>query len=240
MARSLLARVHRDRLAVHDSCSARDVPQTQSAVRALLSRCGYAVTELAMSGEKTKCCGYGGLVFYGDQEVAKQMIQARAAESPLPYISYCSVCRDYLARAGKPGLHILDVFFGHDAEENWLHPGASISEKEENRLQLADELVRRFYHEDRAALPEEKLPLVISGSVRALLENRLVTERNLRAVIAAAESSGKRLVRPSDGHFIASLRLGIITFWVEYALESGAYVVYNAYSHRVDISAARV
>lgn len=226
-------------VAVHDSCTARDEAQTQDAVRALLSRCGYEIQELPMHGEKTKCCGYGGLVFYGDRDVAGKMIHARAGESPLPYISYCSVCRDYLARAGKPGLHVLDVFFGNDGPESWEKAGASISQKEENRLELVDEIARRFYGEKRPAANRMHAPLHIGGPVRALLEDRLITERNVRAVIEAAEASGKRLVRPSDGHFIASLRPGLVTYWVEYGEQHGGFTVYNAYSHRVDISEAR-
>ncbi|MEN6471061.1 MAG: pyridine nucleotide-disulfide oxidoreductase/dicluster-binding protein, partial [Clostridiaceae bacterium] len=227
-------------VAVHDSCAARDEADTQAAVRSLLGKCGYEVSELAMSGEKTKCCGYGGLVFYGDREVTQGMIETRAAESPLPYVSYCNVCRDYLLKGGKPGLHLLDVFFGEDAPEHWLAPGASISQKEENRLWLADEIARRFYGENRAIVRKQEFPLKISGAVRAILEDRLITERSVRAVIAAAESTKKRLKRPSDGHFIASLRPGIITYWVEYGMEDRVFIVYNAYSHRVDISEARL
>lgn len=231
---------HPQQVAVQDSCAARDDSAAQSAVRMLLNRCGYEVRELPMSGERTKCCGYGGLVFYGDRDVAQRMIEIRAAESPLPYISYCSVCRDYLSRIGKPGLHLLDVFFGDDAKERWFMPGASISAKEENRLRLAGEIARRFYHEDRPGIREDELPLKISDAVRAVMEDRLITERSVRAVIASAESTKKRLMRPSDGHYIASFRPGIITYWVEYSMEDGNYCIYNAYSHRVDISEARI
>ena len=230
---------HPQQIAVHDSCSARDEAQDQNAVRSLLTKCGYSIEALNMSGEKTKCCGYGGLVFYGDRDVAGQMIQARTNESPLPYISYCSVCRDYLTRAGKPGLHVLDIFFGKDSNPSWEKPGASISEKEWNRLNLADDILRRFYGEERPERQNSNLPLNISGPVRAVLEDRLITEHDLSTVITAAQSGGKRLVRPSDGHFIASLRPGFVTYWVEYAPDGDGFIVYNAYSHRVDISEAQ-
>ena len=192
-----------------------------------------------MSGEKTKCCGYGGLVFYGDREVAGKMIERRAKESPLPYVSYCSVCRDYLAGAGKPGVHLLDVFFGRDGEERWEEPGANLSQKEDDRLALASALLRRFYGEDRPQKETVETPLLYAAAVSALLTERLITERSVRRVIEAAERGGKKLIRPGDGHCIASLRPGIITYWVEYAPEGTGYRVYNAYSHRVEISEAR-
>lgn len=230
---------HPCEVAVHDSCAARDEPETQSAVRDLLARCGYTVTELAMHGEKTKCCGYGGLVFYGDSDVAHRMIAARTAESPLPYVSYCSVCRDYLSRAGKPGVHMLNAFFGNDTEADFVSRGASLSEKEDNRLWLSDALLHRFYGDEKtqqAAVPQ----LFIDANVRTILEERLITERSVRAVIMEAERTGKWLIRPGDGHFIASFRPDIITYWVEYSPIGSSYSVYNAYSHRVDISEARV
>lgn len=230
---------HPRAVAVHDSCAARDEFETHSAVRALLSQCGYALEELPFSGERTKCCGYGGLVFYGDSDVAQKMIEARTAESPLPYVAYCSVCRDYLVRAGKPCVHVLDVFFGTDDDARWESPGANISEKEENRLALSDAILAACYGENRPAARVREMPLIVSPAVEAILEQRWITKRSVRAVIAQAQTSGTWLVRPGDGHRIASFRPGIITYWVEYAPQDAGFIVYNAYSHRVEISEAR-
>ncbi len=228
------------RVAVHDSCTARGEADTLDGVRKLLSRCGYEIEELAMSRDKTRCCGYGGLVFYGDRDVANRMIEARAAESGLPFVSYCSVCRDYLRRAGKPGVHVLNVLFGEDGAADYERRGASISEKNANRLRAAAGVLR-LYGETPKAFPADEGPaLVIPEDVRALLEDRLITEQTIRRVIAEAESTGRRLVRPADGHLFASLRPGIVTYWVEYQKRGGGYEVFNAYSHRVDISEASV
>lgn len=219
--------------AVHDPCAARHERGAQDAVRSLMERCGYAARELPMGREKTRCCGYGGLVFYGDKEVARAMIGQRAGESPLPYVTYCSVCRDYLARAGKPCLHVLDVLFGQDGPGRAARPGADISQKEANRARLRAELLATLYGEPAEPPPEPGL--AVSPAVAARMEERLVTRRMAARAIQAAEESGQKLLRPDNGHFIASLRPGIVTYWVEYAQTAAGYEVHDAYSHRVHI-----
>lgn len=219
--------------AVHDPCAARNERAEQNAVRGLLARCGYTVRELAMSREKTRCCGYGGLVFYGDREVAREMIGQRAGESPLPYVTYCSVCRDYLARAGKPSLHVLDVLFGRDGPGRAERLGADISQKEVNRALLRADLMTNLYGEPTE--PPKAPDLAISQEAAARMEERLVTRGMAAKVIEAAEESGKKLMRPDNGHFIASLRPGIVTYWVEYSQTAAGYEVHDAYSHRVHI-----
>ncbi len=231
-ARELPDAVRRPRrVAVQDSCAAREDTGAQNAVRNLLARCGYTVEELDMSRERTRCCGYGGLVFYGDGQIAHEMITQRAAESPLPYAAYCSVCRDYLARAGKPALHVLDAVLGRDSDAALAAPGADISQKRYNRKLAVKLISEELYHEQ--CNPPESAGLIISDDVRALMERRLVTQEDAAAVIAAAEASGKKLFCPDRGSYIASLRPDIITYWVEYA-QNGKTVL-NAYSHRVRI-----
>ncbi len=80
-------------------------------------------------------------------------------------------------------------------------------------------------------------PIVIrmSDEVAARLDARLILLDDVRAVIAHAEATGRRLVKPADGHVIASYRPAAVTYWVEYEPVGDAYVVHNAYSHRMEI-----
>lgn len=220
------------RLAVHDSCSARHDEATQASVRTLITAAGYTVEELPYSRGRTKCCGYGGLVFYGDRDVAARMIAERAEESDAPYACYCNVCRDYLSNSGKQAVHVLDLLFANGME-GAARPAPSITEKEHNRATLKQHILSELYgeHEEAAALT----PLYLADGLQAILEDRLITETNVRQAILEAEQAGSWFLRPSDGHRIASHRPGIITYWVEYAAEGEGYRVYNAYSHRMHI-----
>lgn len=221
-------------VAIHDPCTARHDTDLQEAVRQILVEAGYVVTELEYSRQKTKCCGYGGLVFYGDKGMAGEMVKNRTAESHLDFVAYCSVCRDYFVRAGKPSYHILDIIWGQDTVNQALKKGADISQKEANRIKLKRDLLKKYWHEEMPVLPND-IKLMISDPVREILEERLITDDTIRQVIAAAEAANKRLIRPTDGHYIISHKPGIITYWVEYLPKDGYYEIFNAYSHRIRI-----
>lgn len=232
------AREVRGEVAIHDSCTARHDTAMQDSIRNIVRSAGYGIAELPFSRGRTKCCGYGGLVFYGDREVAHAMIEERAAESPLPYVAYCSVCRDYLAKTGKEALHVLDLLFSPDIEAAKKRPPVDLSKKEYNRERLRAEILHTLYGEETRA--EDGVKLFIAEDVRERLDDRLITQANIRRTILNAEKTGRRLVRPADGHFIAGGRPGIITYWVEYAPQDDGYAVYNAYSHRVHIQDAEI
>ena len=221
-------------VAVHDSCTARYNKEILESVREILKQRGYKENPLEFSKEKTKCCGYGGLVFYGNKEIALETIKERAAESDLPYVAYCSVCRDFLVKAGKPTWHILDIIFGNTELADAEKIGANISEKLTNRTTLKQQLLQNIWQENFQ--PQEDLPLKFSDGVLDTMENRLITSRNVSDTIRKAETTGKKLIRPSDKHFIAHYRKTLVTYWVEYTAENGYYQVYNAYCHRLQIN----
>ena len=61
---------------------------------------------------------------------------------------------------------------------------------------------------------------------------------NIRKVISRAEKTGERLINRETGHLLACNRELNVTFWVEYAVQEDGYVIYNAYSHRMEIGPA--
>ena len=221
-------------IAVHDSCTARYNNEILDSIRTILDKCNYEESPLEYSREKTKCCGYGGLVFYGNKEVALETIKARTEESDLPYVAYCSVCRDFLVKAGKPTWHILDIIFGNDSDDKSTEIGANLSQKEVNRSRLKQDLLKNIWQEDFA--PRVDLNLKFSEGVLERMEDRLITANNVSETIKNAEASGKKLIRPADKHFIAHYRKTLVTYWVEYTVEDGYYQVYNAYCHRLQIN----
>lgn len=221
-------------VAVHDSCTARYNNDILDNVRKILTERGYKETPLEFSREKTKCCGYGGLVFYGNKEIALETINERAKESPLPYVVYCSVCRDFLVKAGKPTWHLLDIIFGNDSQETAKKAGANLSEKLTNRTKLKQQLLKELWEEDFK--PQTDLELKFTDGILDIMEDRLITARNVSDTIKFAEETGRKLIRPSDKHFIAHYRKTLVTYWVEYTVENGYYQVYNAYCHRLQIN----
>lgn len=65
-------------VAVADPCITRHDRETQGSVRRIVQSLGITVEELALSGEKPECCGYGGLMYNANPRLAKDVIAHRA------------------------------------------------------------------------------------------------------------------------------------------------------------------
>jgi glutamate synthase (NADPH/NADH) small chain len=103
-------------VSIHDACKARHESDVHSAIRYLLNDVGSEIKEVDFSGALTRCCGVGGRSFPVDPALSRRISKRRAAESPLPMITYCAECRMALAGCGKESVHILDFLFSED----WL------------------------------------------------------------------------------------------------------------------------
>ena len=82
----------------------------------------------------------------------------------------------------------------------------------------------------------EQVQFEVSDEVRQLLESRHILDDEIRMVIRNAETNGEKLYDPQTNKFLAKLRIGNATFYVEYSVtEEGSYVVHTAYSHRSEL-----
>lgn len=89
--------------------------------------------------------------------------------------------------------------------------------------------------EDLPPLSDEAraMKLTIDEGVSARLEERHITEEDIRRVLCHAEQSGEKLCRPQGGGFLAKLRVADTYFYVEYEPRDGAFCVRTAYAHRL-------
>jgi glutamate synthase (NADPH/NADH) small chain len=225
-------------LAVHDPCTTRREPEIQESVRKLLARLKMPFEELRLSREKTECCGYGGLMQDANPALAREVVARRAKESALDYVTYCAVCRDNLASAGKRTVHLLDLIFPDPGEKDSAsrkRPGWS--QRQENRARLKDGLLDELWGEGGEEMENHrKIVLHVAPEVQNLLEERRILIEDLQKVIHHAETTGGKLVHPKTGHFKASFKPYKVTFWVEYSPSEDGYIVHNAYTHRMDVS----
>lgn len=101
-------------LTVHDPCPLRNDLPTQQAVRAMLADQGYNMVEMKHRGERTLCCGEGGMVGSINPERAKEwaVFCSKEAED-LQIVSYCAGCTGFLNRV-VPSVHIADILFRPD------------------------------------------------------------------------------------------------------------------------------
>jgi glutamate synthase (NADPH) small chain len=225
-------------LALHDPCTTRYESALQTNVRNLLQKMGQPFLELTAKREYAECCGFGGLMQNANPELAKTVIKRLAGQSSADYVTYCAVCRDNLAGAGKRTVHILDLIFRKDSEPDPAareRPGWS--QRQENRLRLKNDLLHELWATDHGDRKDHgRLVLNISSQVWQVLEDRRILVTDLEEVIHHAETSGQKFYNPETDHFKASLKLYNTTFWVEYMPSDDGITIYNAYSHRMAVS----
>lgn len=216
--------------ALHDSCGARGDRQTQEAIRSIAGKLGCRIVETEYSGDRSPCCGYGGLTAYANRELAKEMTEKCLERSDAPYISYCMACRDRFAREGRESRHILELVYGTDA-------GAppDISEKRYNRLRLREELLRNIWGEETDKV-EKDYELVFTPEALKLMDNRMILKSDIVSVMDYIRLSGEAIEDGETGLYIGRQRIGNVTFWVKFTRDSDScYTVHGAYSHRMQI-----
>ena len=216
--------------ALHDSCGARGDPETQKAIRTLAARLGCELVETPDSGDRSPCCGYGGLAAYANPEVAGEMTASCLERSDAPYISYCMACRDRFARQGHESRHILELVYGTDA-------GAppDISEKRRNRLNLKKELLWELWQEETAEMKLD-FELKYTEEARQMMDARMILTDDVIAVLEDFRRTGEAILDGEDGLLVARRRVGNATFWVKFTRDGeDAYTVHRAYSHRMQV-----
>ena len=216
--------------ALHDSCGARGDAHTQEAVRNLAEKLGVTLVETEYSGDRSPCCGYGGLTAYANPEVAAEITKKALERSDAPYISYCMACRDRFARQGRESRHILELVYGTDAGSP-----PDISEKRYNRLSLKRELLWELWQEETA---EMKLDYELSytGEARNLMDNRMILTDDVIEVLDDYRKTGEAILDSDSGLIVARKRIGNATFWVKFTEPAeNSYLVHSAYSHRMNV-----
>lgn len=83
----------------------------------------------------------------------------------------------------------------------------------------------------------EALQLQKTDDVSKILDERHISDNEIKMTIHDAENTGEKLYREDNDHFLASKKVDKVTFSVEYSVSGdNNYTVHSAYAHRVDIS----
>lgn len=216
---------------IHDACGARDETEARESVRRLLDRMGCRISEPEYTGDKSPCCGYGGLVQFSNSQVAGEMTALCTKEVDITRMTYCMNCRDRFTKSGARAVHILELIYDGKSAAGRDAPGYSL--RQDNREGLKRAMLAEFWNEKQ---PEPKrIPLTYTKELAALLEKRLILERDIREVISNAIETGSFIREGNSGVMIANKRIGHVTFWVSFTPEGDGWQVLKAYSHRMEI-----
>ena len=224
-------------IAVYDPCASRYFPEMQSDVRDLLDAMGYRSEELQLHNRFARCCSYGGAISQVNPALAEKIIHDRVDASPLPYVTYCSNCRDDFADKGKPTWHLLDILFGRNDTSHALRTPPTKSQRRSNRVKLKALLVAEWCGLElkREQNAFNSMNVMIPDELIKKADKRFILTDDIKQVIWRAEKSGYKFVRPKSGLITAHLKIGMITYWVEYRSVENIYTVTNVYSHRMEL-----
>lgn len=222
-------------LTIHDACSTRHNTNIQDSLRNIAKELGYEIHELKYSKEKTKCCGYGGLVYYANSEQAEEFVKDRIKESGDDYLVYCAMCKDLFVDGGKRTFHILDLIFGEDREETAHQKMPNLSQRHTNRAMLKKKLLKELWNEQPEIELMHRDDLVIPDEIWAQMEQRFILLEDIENVINHAQKTGERFYNPEDSTYLANQRIGNVTFWVRYKEIDQIVYIESVYSHRMEI-----
>lgn len=218
--------------AVFDPCASREYPELQYAVRQLAGRLGVAFEELPYKGKRARCCSFGGQYSIAAPDYAKRVRMERAEESPLPYITYCSNCRDTFASRGKENVHILDLAFGR-LDRRRETP--TVTGRWDNRRKLRADLLRTYWGEETEG-KEKAVTLLVEKELERKLSEQHILISDMEEVIAACEKTQGGIWNPDNGHITAHMKIQKFTYWAEYEpLPDGSFRLWNGYSHRMNL-----
>ena len=228
---------------LHDSCKTRREENLQNSVRALISGMGHRIEEMEYSKDKTRCCGAGSFISFADSDLAKNVTKRRADEAPFDILTYCATCRETLAQE-KPTIHILDLIFNPDWENDRLKPPNKALAIRTNQSLLKSKLQVEYERLKGVAVSwqgYERVKLQKSAEVTEALKSKHILDDEVKMVIHSAESRGEKLYQPEGDKFLAKQRIGErdeykVTFYVEYSVaEENTYIVHSAYYHEPKI-----
>jgi Fe-S oxidoreductase len=224
-------------LNVHDACSTRHNKNIHESLRNIAVKLGYEIQELKYSKEKTKCCGYGGLVYFANREQTENFVKDRINESDKDILVYCAMCKDLFVEGGKRTYHILDLIFGENLDETANKKMPNLSQRHANRAGLKSRLLSEIWNEEPETYLDKKnvLNLVIADEIWKTMEERFILAEDIEKVIEHSKISGERFYNPEDSSYLANLRFKNVTYWVRYAEKEDGIHIISVYSHRMEV-----
>lgn len=77
--------------------------------------------------------------------------------------------------------------------------------------------------------------ILISDKLKEKLNREGILVEHINKVIESAEMFNNKIMKGKKGRFIGHLRIGMVTFWVEYNSHGDNYIIHNSYCHRIKI-----
>ncbi len=238
---------------LHDPCSARHDNAWHKATRLLAKHCGIHCEESKQPKEVSSCCGYGGLVWNAQPELAHTITTQLAQDlGQHAGLASCIMCRDRLVSSNKACAHFFDILPFITEHNPALQPAPSLSARRANRVRLVQTCKEKYQAQntfENTFSPQAQGTirhtatldpiwghtfLHIAPELLAQLEEKHILHQDAAAAVLAIEEHKQRFLEKESGHYVGAWRSGAVTFWVRYAKDAqGQYHLYDAWCHRM-------
>jgi len=82
----------------------------------------------------------------------------------------------------------------------------------------------------------EDIEIEMSGVVQQTIEERHISRDEIKMVIHNVEKEGGiKLYLPDANRYLGKKIIGNATFYADYSVEGGRYIIKSAYAHRAEI-----
>lgn len=225
-------------MSIQDPCGARHDIVWQQAVRSLAAKAGIRLEEPSRTGDESACCGYGGLIWNAQPDLAEAMTEKRTKAFSSPVLTSCIMCHDRFASTTE-SWHLFDILPQTSGSGGLLvkySPG--LSARRAARVELKERILEDFCD----ISPETVSPSIrlhIPEEVRQAMERRYILLQDVLEAVAGIEQTGAKFLNRENNHFLGSWRPRNVTFWVEYtAGNDGGFLLHDAWCHRMVVAGA--
>ena len=112
-----------------------------------------------------------------------------------------------------------------------------IAELKKNRLALKKRLLERIWGEHLDIMEKQyTVKLTISEEIYDKMDRLHISEEDVYDVVDYCEQNNETVFDRSTGILTGHLRLGIITYWVQYKKEYDKIEIINVYCHRIQVT----
>lgn len=214
-------------VSVFDPCSVSTTPDVKAAVRSTVQRSTAKISDYSSDGQ---CCGNGGHIKLADFALYSDITRNRAADSQYPYVVYCVNCREVFKAQGKSVKHILEAVFGFDAGNT-----PYLEEKKRNAVMAKIKLLDKYknFKFIPSSKPWDDIMINVPDDVRIKMEDKMLTDSNVKETIWSCEQSGEGFYSPETDAYLGCLVKPALTYWVEYSKNGDGFDIRNVYCHRM-------
>lgn len=77
--------------------------------------------------------------------------------------------------------------------------------------------------------------IIIPDDVQNEMEERLILCEDVKKTLINAQENKERFLNTQNSHYLTRMRIGNVTYWVEYEDNDSELLVHNVYTHRMEV-----